>query len=97
MAIGLTGVCAHVRAYAGALEVQTRRDPVDIQIREALSPTVDPIVAAFARTPATAGLLANLLGTGTPLVRGAPSTTPAFLACWCWLCGHGISMEPVCR
>ena len=54
--------------HADALETQTRRDSVDVLLRAALSPAADPLLAAFARTPATANLLAAFIGQGTPLV-----------------------------
>ncbi len=59
--------------HADALETQTRRDSVDVLLRAALSPAADPLLAAFARTPATANLLAAFIGQGTPLVRALPS------------------------
>lgn len=52
-----------------SLETATRRDAVDVQIRAAISPTVDPLLAAQSRTPAIANLLAPFFGLGTPLVR----------------------------
>ncbi|BDA49965.1 hypothetical protein COCOBI_15-0930 [Coccomyxa sp. Obi] len=66
--------CARMLA---SLETATRRDPVDIEIRAAISPTVNPLFAAASRTPAIANLLVPFFGTGTPLLSyldavGAP-------------------------
>ena len=53
---------------SASLEVAARRDAVDVQIRAAIAPTVDPLLAAQSRTPAIANLLAPFFGLGTPLV-----------------------------
>lgn len=62
---------------AASLERETQRDPVDIQIRAALAPTLDPLLAAQSRTPAVANLLAPFFGIGTPLVRCPPLSQQA--------------------
>lgn len=74
-----------MRACADALETQTRLDAVDILLRSAIAPTVDPFLATFARTPATANLLAAFIGQGTPLV-----------CCLSASAGHNVMLAAVC-
>ena len=63
--------------HAAAAELAIERDPVDIMIRDALSPVVDPFIAYLYRTPATAQILRPLIGINTPLVSFLFSNIPA--------------------
>lgn len=53
---------------AAAAETAIGRDPVDVRIRNALSPIINPILSALARRPLTANVTAAAAGPGTPLV-----------------------------
>ncbi len=54
---------------AGSAETAISEDPVDIRIRTAFAPILDPIVDAIYRRPAIAYPTAVAFGTGSPLVR----------------------------
>ena len=52
----------------GSAETAISEDPVDIRLRNAFAPILDPIVDAIYRRPATADLSAAAIGLGSPLV-----------------------------
>ena len=57
-----------VSDYAAAAETAITEDPVDMRIRKAFAPIVNPILVAAARESATADTTSAAVGPGTPLV-----------------------------
>ena len=55
--------------HPAAVETAITEDPVDIRIRKAFAPIVNPILVAAAREPVTADKTSAAVGPGTPLVR----------------------------
>lgn len=61
------------------MEDSITKDKVDNMYRDAFSPVIDPLIAYFYRTPATAAALKPLIGKDSALVRHI-ILTPLFMA-----------------